>query len=207
MVAVRTAILWYENDEGEPWVPTQEDLANGCEDRPDGFIYQHSRWTNQLTHTCLRGVMAEEVAECEHSVEYIKMTGGWIEGIRGRECMACKGTQSCEENSKWRRAIARAFRRIAARVIGWIDPWPKVWDAHGARELFAGSDTYSQDLVEAMIRDGCGFDEAVLRASGCERCMNALAHEFGLGWGYPRGGEEWAKTNTSCAWCEEEKAA
>lgn len=48
------------------------------------------------------------------------------------------------------------------------------------------------------------FDEAIIRsACSCERCMNVLAHEAGLGWGYRWGSREYTRSRTVCEWCRD----
>lgn len=43
----------------------------------------------------------------------------------------------------------------------------------------------------------------VVVSEACGRCLNALAYEYGLAWGFPEGGPEWHATNTSCPMCAE----
>jgi len=73
-------------------------------------------------------------------------------------------------------------------------------------EIFCGNASYPQDLVLAMANSkDFTLNEAILiTANCCEKCMNSLAHMYGLSWGYPEYGEEWKKTGTSCEYCEAE---
>lgn len=63
--------------------------------------------------------------------------------------------------------------------------------------------TYPIDLVLAIYNDGgYTWDEAViLVANSCERCLNALAYQYGLSWGYPIKSPDWYKCGTSCVHC------
>lgn len=88
----------------------------------------------------------------------------------------------------------------------------------GKVKLMSGSSTYPGDLALALCRPSwrerlrailrygwvgprMPLDFAILRAIGCERCMNADAHRVGLTWGYRRGGDEWATCRTECKYC------
>ena len=91
--------------------------------------------------------------------------------------------------------------------------------------VFARAETgYSPDLVLAMVRPDAAekkaqrdrygshapaldFRAAVLMAAlSCERCGNALAHRYGLAWGYREHSKEWYRTNTSCERCQDSHA-
>jgi hypothetical protein len=187
--------LWLENDQGEVWT-YPPDGAPG--DEPPGFIYQHSMFAHQLTHSVLRAVLPEEVEACDHEPTYIKRTGGWIDGVKGRECMLCKGTQVCNED----------------------EPWPEKWDANGSRQLCGGSSTFPVGLALALSRPSMkerliaasrGFfflktyplDLAIrIAADNCERCLNVLLWKYGQNDGYPIFSEEWHKAGTACHFCE-----
>ena len=41
----------------------------------------------------------------------------------------------------------------------------------------------------------------VIAAESCECCMNVLAYQYGLEWGYAYGSDEQKQSNTSCNWC------
>lgn len=171
--------LWYENEKGERFIPPE-----GGEPAPKGFIYQHTQFPRSLHHLVLRAVLREEVDACEHPAEHVHPTGGWIDGVEGRECKCCNGTQT--------------------RKTG--EPWPERWEADGARQLIHGEQGWPESLALAMANSGkWTLSEAILiAANSCERCMNALAHEYGLDWGYPIHSENWQKANTSCAFCADE---
>lgn len=189
--------LWYENDDGVRWVPPQ-----GGETPPEGYIYQWSQFPNEVHDRCLRAVLRSEVDACEHPAEYVKRTGGWIDGVKGRECQLCNGTQVCDEDEEW----------------------PEEWDAEGSRTLMRGTCPYPSDLVMAMLRPSLvemarqiyrfglpavryyDFNQAVLHAKTmCERCMNAMAYRHGLTWGYPWKSDDWHKAGTSCELCDPDR--
>jgi len=187
--------LWYENDAGDIFIPDFN--GGGMIDPPDGFIYQHSQFPLSLEHNVLRDVVPSEVKECNHERKYIKRTFGWIDGVEGRECMKCHGTQ---------------MRKVGER-------WPTKWSAYGSRGFMSGSCTYSGDLALAMsspkfkwwvkaflrgfILPKYELGEAILiAANACERCMNTLAYQYGLDWGYKEWSADWVKTNTKCKFCE-----
>jgi len=70
-------------------------------------------------------------------------------------------------------------------------------------QIAAGESTWSEDLALAIANSGdyrLG-DAILISANSCERCMNALAYQYGLTWGYPEYSEEWKKCNTSCDFC------
>lgn len=41
----------------------------------------------------------------------------------------------------------------------------------------------------------------VIASEACERCLNALAYEYGLPWGYREFSDEWEQCGTSCVMC------
>jgi len=176
--------LWYENEAGEKWYP---DLKGGpLANAPDGFKYQHSRFPTMLRENMLKIVQADEVEACEHPEDSVQPTGGWVDGVEGRECKACGGTQM--------------------RNTG--QPWPDKWEAYGSRSMGAMESGWSEDLALALVKEGFSLPNAIIvSATSCERCMNTLAHECGLEWGYKEGSEEWQKCGTECSFCKEGKVA
>jgi len=192
----RLPTLWYENKDGQRWVPDfdKEDGTNP----PPGYHYQWSRNPLTLQDNCLKINTPEEVAACPHPEEDIRKTYGWIDGVEGRECARCKGSQT---------------KNVS-------DPWPDKWDSSGSYNLMSGNSGYSADLVLALSRPSPaellkaferGYvgspvvfelaDAVILAASGCERCMNALAYRYGLDWGYARGSKDWDAAGTTCFIC------
>lgn len=116
--------LWYENSQGTRFVPT---LAPDSI-IPEDFCYQHSEFASSLTHDVLRVSRSREVEACVH--EHISPTGGWIEGVEGRRCEDCLGTQTRQST----------------------EPWPDAWRAGSSTRIFQGSSGYPADLVLAMTR-------------------------------------------------------
>ena len=187
--------LWLENDEGEVWTYPE----GGCPgSQPEGFIYQHTKFTHELRHNVLRSVVQAEVEACDHDPTYVKRTGGWIDGIKGRECMKCCGTQTADEGGEW----------------------PEKWDANGARDYMGGGCTYPVELAlaisrpslkERLISASRGFfflktyplDVAIrIAADNCERCLNVLLYKYGQNDGYREFSKAWHKCGTECHFCE-----
>jgi len=170
--------LWYQNDKGDKWFPR---TAGECHDPPTGFIYLHVRSVGEMHHDVYRAVVQEEVEACQHPAGYVIPTYGWVDGVVGRECRLCHGTQ---------------VRRVG-------EPWPKRWEANGARKFASGGST-PNDLVTAMVRSS-QFDvcRATLICSlACERCLNVLYREYlGDERGYPEGSAEWNACGTRCEFC------
>lgn len=188
--------LWYENEKGDRWIP---DFKKGFfMEPPEGFIYQWSRSPLSLHERCLKITQASEVEACPHPEDDIRKTYGWIDGIEGRECALCGGSQ----------------KRLGDT------PWPDKWEAYGSKTIFHGEATYSADMAISLARPSPeelariasrGLrapvifdlkDAIILAGSSCERCMNALAYRYGLDWGYARGSEEWERAGTSCFVCK-----
>lgn len=186
--------MWYENDQGDRFVPPHGEVRDSA---PSGFIYYHHR-SSYLHHRVDRVARQEQVERCFHGEN--RPTGGWIDGVEGRECVECLGTQT--------------------RKVG--DAWPEKWSSGNHRRIFAGEQGWQPDLVLAMTRpaneelrlslqrnDGnapglWGLKDAIaIAAVACEACGNSLAWMYGLSWGYPEGSEEWKQAGTSCELCRE----
>lgn len=175
--------LWYENEAGDKWTPDY-DKSDGITP-PEGYIYQHSRFPCQVTDTILRMIVPKEVENCPHPAENVVKTHGWVDGMEGRECKMCGGTQ--------------------LKKVG--ESWPEKWDANGSRQLVSGTNGFSEDLALALVHKmNWSLSKAILVAAfACERCMNALAHECGLSWGYPEDSDDYRNTNTTCNFCRFEQ--
>jgi len=177
--------LWYENESGDVH---EVNYGKGePETPPKGYVYQHSMFPTQLTHNILRDVVEEEVAACKHPDKHVVPTSGWIDGMEGRECNKCKGSQVKKKE---------------------VD-WPKKWDANGSRQVMAFNMGWSEDLAMGLTNSGdYTLSQAILiAAQSCERCMNVLIYEHVTkDDGYPEYSDEWKKTNTECAFCKDEKA-
>jgi len=174
-------ILWYENDKGDKFVP---DFEEGMpDDVPEGFDVQVSQFPTHLRTTYLKTIDPDEVAACSHPEEDIKKTYGLIDGLEGRECSLCNGTQ--------------------IKNVG--EEWPEEWEAYGSREMMTGESGWSEDLVLAMASSGdFTLSEAIIiAANSCERCMNVLLHDYGCDDGYPEFSDEWKKCGTECEFCKD----
>jgi hypothetical protein len=170
--------LWYEDKDENEIAQSDEALNQRC---PEGAVFQVSQFPRTLRTTHLQLIFQEDVDKCKHPRKYIRPTYGWIEGIVGRECKMCHGTQT---KKKWHL-------------------WPRKWDGYGSREIVAFNSGWSESLVLAMVNSGdYTLSEAIIIAARCcERCMNALAYKYGLDWGYEEYSEEWQKCGTSCKFC------
>jgi len=174
--------LWYENEKGERFIPPDLMSMKGPDDGvPKEYKYQVSRFPTQITTNYLRGVTDEDVAKCDHPADYMSVDHGIIDEMEGRTCDLCGGYQSKKKGEQW----------------------PEEWDAYGSRPVMSMSSGCQDDLVLAMVRKGMGLSEAMIAAGGtCERCMNVLADECGLDWGYAEGSEDWKECGTSCGLCD-----
>lgn len=172
--------LWYENEKRENFVPTKSD-----EDIPEGFIFQHVQFPCVLRYTILRTIQKEDVESCDHPKMHIIPAPEWTEGIEERECKKCCGTQTRKQG----------------------EPWPEKWDAYGSRQIVSSESSWPEDLVLVMaMTDEYTLSQAILiAANACERCLNVLAHKYGLKWGYPEDSEEWKRARTSCQFCQNDE--
>lgn len=172
--------LWYEDEKGNKFIP--DFTKNEPDFPPEEFRFQHARFPCTLRETVNMSVIQKEVDECDHEQEFVHKTGGWIDGVEGRECKKCCGTQ---------------VKKIE-------DAWPEKWDANGSRQICAGESGWPEDLVLNMAKSGdFKLSEAIIvAATSCERCMNSLAHKYGLDWGYEEESEEWKESRTYCDFCE-----
>ena len=187
--------LWFEDREGNVELPDPE---TGDVKDPDRFMYQHFRSPLTLTTRVSATVLEKEVESCAHPSESIRPTYGWIDGTEGRECANCGGSQirsGISVRKKWEPKWFWNLRKPA---------WPKEWKAEGSYEILIRSTSVSEDLVLALVMFGnFKLGEAILiSATACERCLNVLAYDHNLRWGYEEGGDEWKEARTSCQFCE-----
>lgn len=179
-----TQTLWYENSKGKKWLP---DLSKGEGlNPPKGYIYQVSKFPNNVRTNMLREVLPEEVEKCKHPEEHIRKTYGWVDGMEGRECALCKGTQ---------------LKKVK-------DEWPEKWEAHGSRDVLTMSTSWTEEEVMALVNDaGYSLHEAIqLATSMCGRCLSSLLYdhdskeaefaEFSI---------DWFNENVSCKHCEDHR--
>jgi len=86
----------------------------------------------------------------------------------------------------------------------------------GKDQMFEGTSTFNGDaLIIALVRGGGTWwtrlfgrlrkfslgDAIILYTTACERCLNALYHQYGVSGGYPEFSEEWCRCNTTCVMC------
>ncbi len=172
--------LWYQNEAGERWIPP--DRYDGSEPPPEGYIYQHSRFPRTLQESVLRITQADEVAACSH--ENVVPTYGWIEGIEGRRCVTCQGTQTHDIGSLW----------------------SEEWDSGGSRQVITGNMGWPADIATELVKHGTHITDAILFcAVACERCMNITSWNLGLPDGYAGDSQEAMKAGTSCEICQPPK--
>lgn len=177
--------MWFENESGERIIlPTGKAFFPP----PSGYNYFHTQNPTELVHDIHRFVLQPEVDVCPHPTAWVRPDLGLIDGFKGRKCQKCGGSQT-------------------VAVKDYPDGrWPDRWDGAGAMGLGSDRTGWREDLVLALTNNG-GYrlGEAILiSARACERCMNALAHQYGLGWGYPEDSEDYQKCNTSCDFCKED---
>lgn len=169
--------LWYEDENGNK-------IKCGKDEYPSNARYQVSRFPCTLITNHLYLYHQEEVDKCDHPVDNVEPTDGWIDGVVGRRCTKCGGTQTKKES----------------------EPWPDKWYGGGSREAFSVRCGWQDDLVLAMVncKDYTLTQAIIIAANSCERCTNALAYKYGLSWGYPEYSEEWKKCGTVCDFCRDE---
>jgi hypothetical protein len=204
----RPVQLWYENDNGEKWVPPE-----GGECPPPGYRTQVSRFLRDITTTHIIGSDLDVYSECKHRL--VKETYGWIDGVEGRQCLECGARQSRESGlgrgAGWLRLVAdrvsmatKVAHDVAARVgdlFGVGKRWPKEWEKPADTALRVTS-SYPADIVEALVRSGCPLEESIEHVVDlCERCTNALTYELGLVGGYSKDSDEFKKCPSSCSNC------
>jgi hypothetical protein len=175
--------LWYEDGYGNE-IPCDENYA-----QPEEAAFRVSRFPLEVRTTHLRLIKQEDVDKCKHRHKWIKRTGGWVKGIKGRVCQACHGTQTRK----------------------WWQPWGRKWEGYGSYEVFTGSCHIgggNEAVVLAMANSGdYTLGEAILAYSmACERCANVLAYKYTDGKeGYVEHSEEWEKCGTHCQFCKGER--
>lgn len=75
-------------------------------------------------------------------------------------------------------------------------------DKSGSKKITSGHMGVWREVVEQMVRAGHRLDKSILIvANACERCVNALAWEYGVG-GYELGSQQWQEAGTACRICE-----
>lgn len=186
-----TPTIWYENEAGDEWVPPEMIVPP-----PEGFVFMHSMFPAQLVESISRLVRQEDIDVCSHSD--IVVDTGLIDGLEGRICRVCGGSQT--------------------KPIG--EPWPSQWNGGGgSKHVMEMTSSYNSDLVLALTRptpeemqkalkrghriQPVSFERAILlAANSCERCLNVLLYRCGLDDGYEEGSDEWVRCGTSCDFCK-----
>jgi len=173
--------LWFENERGEKYIPTIDEIKEVK--MPEGYNYLHSQFPTRLSHSILKLINQKDVDSCNHPSAKIRPTDGWVDDVEGRKCLKCGGTQVKKKDEKWSETK---------------------WNGNRSDEISRGDSGWSPDLVLAMTNSGDYElpDAILIAANSCSRCMNALAYQYGLDWGFQVGSEEWVKTGTSCQFCE-----
>lgn len=187
-------MLWAENKDG-----LKKPREHGERLIKSEYKYWHSMFPTVLTHNVSENISEDTVFNCKHPKEYIEKTYGWADNIEGRECSLCGGSQTKSINYNkpnwWPKYIF--FPKIKK-------PWGKKWIVHGRRHLISFELGWNEDLVLAIAKtNDYTLSQAILiAATSCERCMNSLAHKYGLTWGYPEYSDEWKEAKTSCEFCK-----
>lgn len=191
---IETPEYWFENEQGERIVPDPKTLDLPYP-LPKDFKYQHHQDPLVLHTSVSELINQEDVDACDH-VE-TRTDHGLIEGLEGRICNYCGGTQ--------------------VKNVG--EPWPEKWEGRGIRDAISMSNSYSGDLVLAMTRPSeqefktalsrghtikpMPLSKAIILAgNSCERCVNVLYYRHGLDDGYEEFSEDWTKANTRCKLCD-----
>lgn len=179
IVKEKLRTLWYQDKDGN-----DIDAEFEPSSVPPEAEYYVTRFPLMLHIVHKKLIKQSEVDKCRHPRKYIKPTYGWIDGIVGRECKLCYGTQT---KKKWH------F-------------WPKKWEGSGSKEICTFHTTWNNDkAILAMANSGdYTLSEAILvYTTACERCMNVLIHKYTNGEdGYAEFSEEWKKANTYCEFCK-----
>ena len=80
---------------------------------------------------------------------------------------------------------------------------------YGSRDRIGeGHSSFNESLTLALATGANGqpkyrlMHAIIIAACLCERCMNALANQYGLDWGYPLNSEQYKNNNTRCEACK-----
>jgi len=171
--------FWFTDKNGNFIGETKfEAETHNCE------VFYVSRFPTKLITQHYRVSLQSEVDACKHPRKFIKPTYGLCDGLVGRKCELCHGTQV---KNKW-------------------TLWPKKWDGDAFHPILETSSTYDDTIILKMANSGdYTLGEAILLyTSACERCMNVLAHKYTNGEeGYLEYSDEWKLANTNCKFCED----
>jgi hypothetical protein len=72
------------------------------------------------------------------------------------------------------------------------------------KKIISFNSSWPEDLVLAMYEQTRFTLKECIKivSQSCERCLNALYHQYGLEDGYPEYSKEWFETNTTCNMCK-----
>ena len=85
----------------------------------------------------------------------------------------------------------------------------KATSTYSSELLFAMTRPSFKEMIKQILRYGSLGRKVTpkmgvfLAAASCERCMNSLAHRYGLDWGYKEKSDDWKSCRTSCERCLE----
>ena len=167
--------IWFEDCDG-----------NMYEEKPENAKHVTRRVCFPLQITTQ--VYNDYDKECNHPLKCRKRTLGWVDGIKGCECVRCGKTK-----------VGKSYIPFA------FMPWKDGPDTRYAFSVNTTLGKFTQKCIVAMVNSGdFELDEAlVVMANACERCMNTLLFKYLNGEdGYPEYSEEWYKANTCCDFCK-----
>ena len=175
--------IWYEDRQGNKYYPTQDDNPSTID---SSFCYQFSRFPHMLQTNMLYIVDPEVVENCEHPKNELIITYNYNENTKTKKCLNCHGSKTYsidDENFEDDNELK----------------------ALGSVKFMTSNCGWSEDLVLAMYnsKDYTLNQAIIISSTACERCLNALAHKYGLSWGYAEYSNEWKETNTKCEFCKE----
>lgn len=177
--------FWYEDQEGKE-IKNDDELVT-----PDGAHSYVTRSTLEIREVHHKIIKQDDVNKCPHKSKWIKRTGGWVKGIKGRECQKCHGIQ-----------VRKNYQA-----------WGNKWEAGGSRKWFVGTTHigltqggHMEETIMGMVNSGdYSLKEAILVYSiACERCMNVLIYKYtNREDGYYEYSQEWITCGTHCIFCKD----
>ncbi len=174
--------IWYEDEDGNMYRNDNDSV-----DRPNDKCTTY--------HVCFPLEVSEHIRgyydnkdTCRHPLKYRERTFGCVKGIKGCRCKKCG-----------REKVGKSW--IPFVFMKW-DSGADTYDMGTGHTYIGGG---NENIILAMANSGdYTLSEAIVTwANACERCMNVLAYKYTNGNdGYAEHSEEWKKTNTTCAFCE-----
>lgn len=174
--------IWYE-DENQHIIPSDPDSVEYYD---KSAVTKHVRFPCMIVEDVSLYHFQEDVDKCNHPDDQIVPTTGWIDGVEGRKCKLCNGTQ--------------------IRKVG--EEWPSKWDVEALTPLIAFRTTWNDILVLAMANSGdfTLHDAIIVATTACERCVNALCNKYlpnNKNNGYPEFSDEWKASGMHCDFCKD----